>query len=111
METILLASAIKPLMFIQYQVVYEIKQGEKYVRSFNLLSNGKILKKVYLDHLIKAEDESEIEMITSEMIRNVIYEKGNKKFSKSGKTQRKKSSVDHAARVKAAHDILEMFNL
>lgn len=111
METILLASAMKPLMFIQYQLVYEIKQGEKYIRSFNLLYNGKILKKVYLDHLIKAEDESEIELITTEMISNVIYVNGNKKSSKSGKTHRKKSPVDQAAREKAAHDILKMFNL
>jgi hypothetical protein len=100
-QDFLLASDLKSLSFIKYQLVYQVRDDNRYLKSFNILTReGTLIKKIYLKELLLLDESTDFEHIITEHLFSSHQEFHNQDRSKR-KTSRKKAEVDPAARVDA----------
>ncbi len=90
-ENYLLSAKPVSLSFLEYQVVYQFIGQEKYVRSFNIIKDRKVVKKFYLKTKLLFNEDTDII--------NVIQETLFKEFScenaSSGKESQNRPNTMH----------------
>lgn len=96
-----------PLSFLKYQMVYQFKDNLKYLKSFNILKEDKILRKYYLDELVLFDDKLKIEEIILHRLLSETEVKVNN--TKSTKPKRKKPDLE--ARSQAASELFSNLGL
>lgn len=96
-----------PLSFLKYQLIYQFKNNLKYLKSFNILLENKILKKYYLDELVIFNDKLNIEEVISNRI--ICESEVKKNNYKSTKPNKKKT--DSKARSQAACELFSNLGL
>lgn len=104
-DTFLVSSKPRPISFLDYQFVFYIKEGNKYLKSFNILYREQIIKKYYLDKLILIDANTDLQKIikdqlTSEMTSTKHNETNS---SKARNTNRPKPNAE--ARAKSASSL------
>jgi len=106
-QSFLLASALKPLSFIKYQLVFQISDNIRYLKSFNILTEkGAIINKYYLKSPLHFDEKVNIEQIICELL---FPETGNSNDTswKNKKTKKRKNRIDQQAK----HDAVNyLFN-
>lgn len=103
----LLSDKPNPLSFLSYQLVYTYQDRKKYIKSFNILGNGKILRKVYLQQLMDINEVKDIKTFLLEQI--ILLLEANKVKSQTDEIAKKKP--DNQARMDAAQDLFTVFGL
>lgn len=96
-----------PLLFLKYQLVFQIDGDSKYLKSFNLLLGNKILKKFYLNSLVLFDDKINIE----EIIYNKILNEPEVKTENLKGSKSPKNKIDPKARSKAASELFSNFGM
>ena len=93
----------KPLSFLKYQAVYQLIDGERFLRSINFLKQGKVITKFRLQEMLLFDDKLDI----NEIIIQLVFRDHNTEQSSISKSSNKKrpgfgKNVDQNARNKAA---------
>lgn len=105
-DSYLLSANPAPMSFLSFQVVYHYKEEKKFIRSFNILSGGKTLKKIYLKEMILSDEKINIEaFITGELLKAIDSSLNNSVNSKE------KSKTNYDARIKAANNLFSDLGL
>ncbi len=107
----LILSSIKALAFLSYQTVYCIQDGEKFLKSFHIVHNGKTIRKIYLDKMIPLAQCHNPEHI---IIQHIFPEEKAEKTDKETGCKKKvkvKTKPDSKARQKAASDLFSHLGL
>lgn len=110
-EDYLISGSIKAMAFLSYQTVYCIKNGETFLKSFNIVHNGKTIRKFYLETIIPLPQCHNPEQIILQQI--FPKEKAEKadKETKSKKKEKVKTKADSQARQQAANDLFIQLGL
>jgi hypothetical protein len=106
-DSFLMSSNAIPFTSLKYQLVYQIKENKKYLKSFNILLGNKTLKKYYFDALVLLDENVKVE----ELIFNRIMNEKEPVEVKPKSSNRPKKKVDSKARSTAAADLLSTFGL
>jgi hypothetical protein len=110
-EDYLISSSVKALAFLSYQTVYCIKNGEKFLKSFNIVHNGKTIRKFYLEEMMPLSQCHNPEtIILQHLFPEENAEKTDKKTNSKKKTNAK-AKPDSQARQKAASDLFSHLGL
>ncbi len=107
----LILSSIKALAFLSYQTVYYIQDGEKFLKSFHIVHNGKTIRKFYLEEMMPLSQCQNPEPI---ILQHLFPEEKAEKTDKETDCKKKvkvKSKTDSKARQKAASDLFSQLGL
>lgn len=104
-------SAEKSLNLLQFQTIYQFDDGERLIRAFNILKNGKLIRKFYLNELVKTSCEMETEELITNMIIQCIVKPDIKKTAPENKHSKTKSTVNPQARAQATNNFLNNLDL
>lgn len=112
-EEYLLSSSKLSMSFLKYQLVFSFKDGAKYLRSFNIIRNGKIVRKIYLEKMLPLSMCQNIEDILVENLIKLINNNQYSSRNKGNATNRKKKQTkpNENARYKAASDLFSDLGL
>lgn len=104
-STYLLAGNPVNFKDLQYQIVFNQDDRSNSIKSFNICYKGKIIKKIDIKQ--KINEEIRIE----DLVVNIIKELLGVEKTKEDIKKPKKQKVDKKAKVEAANDLLNLFNL
>lgn len=107
---VFLLSTEKSLGLLHYQVIYQIDKGERFIRAFNILMDGKVIRKLHPPEPIKATSDLETDRIVTNMILQKLEKSDDQKLAKN-KTFKTKNTVNKQARAKAFNDFMKNSNL
>jgi hypothetical protein len=99
-DNFLLSAKPESLSFLKFQVIYQIKEKKKFIRSVNFLHGDKIIKKIYLKNMLPCNQDINIEPV----IINLLFKDLIENDSKVSKSKNMKPDAD--ARIKAATNLL-----
>jgi hypothetical protein len=107
----LMASTPIPMSMFCFQTVFSFTEGNKYLKSINLLMDGKIIKKIYLDQQQEIDEETDTLVIVKEVIRQKFFDV-TRTERESHKVQTKKANkLDMRARANAAAGLFEALGI
>lgn len=110
-QNFLLASELRPLSFIKYQLVFQVSDDIRYLKSFNILSEeGAIIKKIYLKNLVHFDETSNIEQIIIEYL-FPEESKSSPSYYKDKKAKKKKCTIDLKAKDDAVNYLFNELGL
>lgn len=110
-QNFLLASELRPLSFIKYQLVFQVSNDTRYLKSFNVLTEGgEIIRKIYLKNLLLFDESANIEQI---IIEYLFPEEGKSSpsYYKDKKAQKRKSNIDLKAKDDAVNYLFNELGL
>jgi hypothetical protein len=108
-ETLLAATPL-PMNMLSYQPVFSFGNGQKYLKSVNILYGNSILKKIYLQKQLPLTERSDIsEIVGKILVDHFKTEAANR--TKSSKNEKPYSpNQNREARAAAAKDLFENLN-
>jgi len=102
---VFLLSTEKSLGLLHYQVIYQVDDGERFIRAFNILMDGKVIRKLHSPQPIKATSDLETDRIVTNLILQKLEKSDDQKFAKN-KTFKTKNTVNKQARTQVFNDFL-----
>lgn len=102
------------MSFLKYQMVYCLKDGVKYIKSFNIISKKKILKKVYLKELVPISLlQNPEEIIVGELFTSINESVANTNSTNNSyrSSNKRNPKTNRMARDKAANDLFSNLGL
>jgi hypothetical protein len=102
----LISGTLRPMMFMNYQIVISYRDETKIFKSFNILNGSRILRKYYLPNPIPIDENLNIEEIIIARLMeelNFSQETTTKPSKKNQKSTKRK--VDENARKEAAKSL------
>jgi len=103
-ESFLLSEKPIQLSFLEYQIVYQYIKQEKYIKSFNIIDNGRIVKKFYLENKVRFDERTDItEIIKDTLFKEIAAKNTKSKYdSKNKRNTQSKGEINEKARNEAA---------
>ncbi len=105
MNTTLIACPIGSFSELKYQMVLRQEKGKLRLNSVNIIIGKKIIKKIKKEDTIKRFIPSNYENIAIDYLTKHIVEE------KDSKTKKAKPKTSKSAKMKAANDLMNTFNL
>lgn len=100
------------MSFLEYQLVFCVKDGVRFIKSFNIIRENKILRKIYLKEMLPVSTcQNPEEMIVAELFKITRNIGEDIKTNKTSFKKRSKSKVNKSARDKAAGDLFSNLGL
>lgn len=84
-DNYLLSGQPVSLSFLKYQVVYQYAGGDKYIRSFNIIKDRKVVKKFYLKTKLLFDENTDI----INVIQDILFKEMSCKNSGTGTESQK----------------------
>ncbi len=114
LEGFLMSGNPEPITFLQYQIVYFYKGKEKYLKSFNILKDNKLIKKFYLKKMMLFDEKSDIQLIIMNNIFSEILNVEHKSDDRNTTSNKKKTETPKPnadARARAAANLFSEMGL
>lgn len=103
---VFLLSTEKSLSLLLYKVIYQVDDGERFIRAFNILRDGKVIQKIYMPEPVRATSDLETDMIITDLILQKLEKSDDPKFAAKRKQYSTKNTVNNQARAKVFNDFI-----
>ncbi|MEA5110258.1 hypothetical protein SDC9_31904 [bioreactor metagenome] len=103
---VFLLSTEKSLSLLHYQVIYQVEGGERLIRAFNILRDGKVIQKFHSPEPVKVTSDLETEIIITNMILQNLEKSDDLKSAAKNRPFKTKKTVNNQARAQVFKDFL-----
>ena len=103
---VFLLSTEKSLSLLLYKVIYQVDDGERFIRAFNILRDGKVIQKIYMPEPVRATSDLETDIIITDLILQKLEKSDDPKFAAKRKQYSTKNTVNNQARAQVFNDFI-----